>query len=57
MYDLYGSGRYEFQRSADLYTFTEQPESFTKDFFPRHGTIMSVTAEELGRLKANFQLR
>ena len=57
MYDLYGSGRYEFQRSTDLYTFTEQPESFTKDFFPRHGTIMSVTAEELERLKANFQLR
>ena len=57
MYDLYGSGRYEFQRSTDLYTFTEQPESFTKDFFPRHGTIMSVTAEELERLKASFQLR
>lgn len=46
MYDLYSSGRYEFQRSTDLYTFSEQPESFTKDFNPRHGSVISITRKE-----------
>lgn len=54
MYDLYGSGRYEFQRSRDLKTFTTKPESFRKNFFPRHGTICSVTAEELDRLQQKW---
>ncbi len=54
MYDLYSSGRYEFQRSKDLKTFTKEPESFRKDFFPRHGTVMSVTAEELERLQQRW---
>lgn len=46
MYDLYGRGRYEFQRSTDLFQFTEKPESFTKDFYPRHGSVMSITRKE-----------
>ncbi|MDA3854222.1 MAG: family 43 glycosylhydrolase [Bacteroidales bacterium] len=46
MYDLYSSGRYEFQRSSDLYDFTQAPESFTKDFFPRHGSVISITKNE-----------
>lgn len=50
MYDLYSSGRYEFQRSTDLYHFTEKPESFTKDFHPRHGSVISITKEEAKRL-------
>lgn len=54
MYDLYGSGRYEFQRSRDLKTFTTKPESFRKNFFPRHGTICSVTADELDRLQQKW---
>ena len=54
MYDLYSSGRYEFQRSKDLKTFTREPESFRKDFFPRHGTVMSVTADELERLQQRW---
>lgn len=54
MYDLYSSGRYEFQRSKDLKTFTKKPESFRKDFFPRHGTVMSVTADELERLQQKW---
>ena len=54
MYDLYSSGRYEFQRSKDLKTFTKDPESFRKDFFPRHGTVMSVTADELERLQQRW---
>lgn len=50
MYDVYGSGRYEYQTSKDLKTFTMEPQSFTKDFFPRHGTVCSITADELDRL-------
>lgn len=34
MYDLYTSGRYEYQTSKDLKTFTKEPKSFTKDFSP-----------------------
>ncbi len=46
MYDLYTSGRYEYQTSADLSVFSQDPKEFTKDFFPRHGTIMPITAQE-----------
>ena len=51
MYDLYGSGRYEYQTSMDLMTFTQQPQSFRKDFFHRHGSVISVTQEELDRMQ------
>ena len=54
MYDLYSSGRYEFQRSTDLYNFTTETESFTKDFFPRHGSVISITKEEAKRLNATW---
>ncbi|MEL1239500.1 family 43 glycosylhydrolase [Flavobacterium flavipallidum] len=54
MYDLYSSGRYEFQRSKDLYHFTEKTESFTKDFFPRHGSVISITKEEAQRLNEKW---
>ena len=54
MYDLYSSGRYEYQTSKDLKTFTREPQSFRKDFLPRHGTVMSVTAEELERLQQKW---
>lgn len=51
MYDLYRDKRYEFQRSTDLFNFTKKPESFTKNFNPRHGTVMSITREEARRLQ------
>lgn len=54
MYDLYGSGRYEYQTSKDLTTFTTKPQSFNKNFFPRHGTVMSVTADELKRIQQRW---
>ncbi len=54
MYDLYSSGRYEFQRSKDLNTFTKEPESFRKDFYPRHGTVCSITADEMERLQQKW---
>ncbi|MEI6949862.1 glycoside hydrolase family 43 protein [Paraflavisolibacter sp. H34] len=50
MYDMYKDHRYEFQRSTDLFRFTPKPESFTKNFNPRHGTVMSITREEAKRL-------
>lgn len=54
MYDLYSSGRYEYQTSKDLVNFTKEPLSFRKNFFPRHGTVCSVTAEELERLQQKW---
>ena len=54
MYDLYSSGRYEYQTSKDLNTFTVEPQSFNKNFFPRHGTVISVTVDELERLQQKW---
>lgn len=54
MYDLYSSGRYEYQTSKDLVHFSKEPQSFRKNFFPRHGTVCSVTAEELDRLQRKW---
>lgn len=50
MYDLYADGKYEFQRSADLFNFTQKTESFTKNFNPRHGSVIGITREEARRL-------
>ena len=54
MYDLYSNGRYEFQRSTDLFQFTKETESFTKDFFPRHGSVISITKAEAKRLEQKW---
>ena len=54
MYDLYSSGRYEFQTSTDLMNWTEKPESFRKDFFPRHGSVISLTMEEMQRVQEKW---
>ena len=54
MYDLYSSGRYEYQTSKDLMTWTKEPQSFRKDFFPRHGSVISVTNEEMERLQQKW---
>ncbi|MBQ6245031.1 MAG: family 43 glycosylhydrolase [Bacteroidales bacterium] len=54
MYDLYSSGRYEYQTSRDLRHFTAEPQSFRKDFSPRHGSVVSLTAEELDRLQQKW---
>ena len=51
MYDLYSSGRYEYQTSKDLKTFSAKPQSFRKDFHPRHGSVVSITRDELNRLQ------
>ncbi len=54
MYDLYSSGRYEYQTSSDLKTWTKEPLSFRKNFFPRHGSVISVTADELERVQQKW---
>jgi hypothetical protein len=54
MYDLYTNHRYEFQRSKDLYQFTPTPESFTKNFYPRHGSVIGITVEEAKRLNEKW---
>ncbi len=54
MYDLYANQRYEFQRSKDLFSFTEKPESFTKNFNPRHGSVISITREEARHLNEKW---
>jgi len=54
MYDLYADGRYEFQRSTDLFNFTKTTESFTKNFHPRHGSVINITQEEVYRLNMKW---
>jgi arabinoxylan arabinofuranohydrolase len=54
MYDLYTNLRYEFQRSSDLVNFTQTPESFKKNFNPRHGSVIGITREEARLLQAKW---
>ncbi|MDB5020030.1 MAG: 1,4-beta-xylanase [Pedobacter sp.] len=54
MYDLYSNQRYEFQRSKDLFKFTAEPEKFTKNFNPRHGSVISITRKEARRLQSKW---
>ncbi len=54
MYDLYSSGRYEFQSSKDLFHFSEKTESFINDFFPRHGSLIGITKAEEKRLHSKW---
>lgn len=55
MYDLYANQRYEFQRTTDLYEFTKTTESFNKNFNPRHGSVISLTQEEIFRLSMRWE--
>lgn len=54
MYDLYTSQRYEYQKSSDLYDFGTTSYSFTKNFNPRHGTVMGITRKEAQALDAKW---
>ncbi len=54
IYDIYGEGRFEFQRTNDLFHFTEKPESFDKDFNPRHGSVIGITKQEARILHEKF---
>ena len=50
MYDVYGSGRYQFTKSADLEHFEIIDHDISMNFHPRHGTVMPITGTELKRL-------
>lgn len=54
MYDLYTNGRYEFQHTTDLFQFTAKPESFQKNFHPRHGSVIAINKEEARRLHGKW---
>ncbi len=50
MYDVYVKHRYEFTESTDLENFKPATRAVTMDFHPRHGTVMTITQDELNRL-------
>lgn len=55
MYDLYGVGRYAYQRSTDLYEFSARPAYFTKNFHPRHGSVISISSTEARQLEEKWK--
>jgi len=52
MYDCYGAGHYQFCSSDDLETFSFVLDNYSMD--ARHGTSMTITEEEAGRLAVAF---
>lgn len=53
MYDVYANGKYEFTTSTDLRTF-KLLNGVSMNFHPRHGTVISITAEEANRLASKW---
>jgi GH43 family beta-xylosidase len=54
MYDMYGSGKYQFTTSADLVHFKAIDQDISMNFHPRHGTVISITAAEAKRLASKW---
>ena len=55
MYDCYGSGHYQFCKSADLKTFEVVANTKVHGkFTPRHGTIIPITQAEKDRLLLHY---
>jgi hypothetical protein len=52
MYDCYTSGHYQYCSSSDLYNFTYVQDNYS--IGARHGTTMTITAEEAQRLVVKF---
>ena len=50
MYDVYGSGRYQFTKSKDLEHFEVIDHEISMNFHPRHGTVLPITLKEYLRL-------
>jgi hypothetical protein len=46
IYDLYTTGKFQFTESKDLINFSVTSRRVSYNFTPRHGTIISITAEE-----------
>ena len=54
MYDVYKEHRFEYQTSPDLCRFDSKPQSFVKDFNPRHGSVISLTRPEMDALQRRW---
>jgi len=54
MYDVYGSGRYQFTKSKDLEHFEIIDEDISMNFHPRHGTVIPITSKEYQRLLSKW---
>ena len=50
MYDLYRAHSFQFTKSTDLKNFTIIDQDVKMNFKPRHGTIISITRDELRSL-------
>ena len=50
MYDLYRAHSFQFTKSTDLKNFTIIDQDVKMNFKPRHGTIISITRDELRAL-------
>ena len=50
MYDVYMKGRYQFTETTDLKNFKVIDNDVKMNFHPRHGTIISITRDELLRI-------
>ena len=50
MYDMYRAHSYQFTRSTDLKNFTIIDQDVKMNFKPRHGTVISITRDELRAL-------
>lgn len=50
MYDVYRKHQYQFTQSSDLRNFTVIDQEISMNFKPRHGSVISITAEEKKRL-------
>ncbi len=54
MYDVYTRGYYEFCKTTDLEHFELMKDDYSFDFHPRHGTVMTITEDELNRVCAKW---
>lgn len=54
MYDVYTKGKYQFTQSKDLKNFSVIDQDISMNFHPRHGTVLSITADEASRLMSQW---
>lgn len=54
MYDVYMKGKYQFTKTSDLTNFSVIDDEVSMNFHPRHGSVLSITKDEMHRLIAEF---
>lgn len=55
MYDVYTKGKYQFTKTTDLENFVVVDNEVMMNFHPRHGTVISITANEAERLLSKWK--